>query len=177
MKMQLTGNVQGIIDLLGGGSEVEVTQVLTSGEKIATITVDDTPTDIFAPSAPSPTEVEVTQVLTSGTKIATIEVDGVNTDLYAPSGGGFPTVQNHPPHGTDFNNLKTSALYEIDNFLTSWYTNQPMPEGYSDVGQLYVIRSSNCIIQFAVNVQRAYFRVCYNISGNQWWSWRRIDNN
>lgn len=34
----------------GGGSTVEVTQVLESGTKIATITVDDTPTDLYAPS-------------------------------------------------------------------------------------------------------------------------------
>lgn len=34
----------------GGGSEVSVTQVLTEGEKIATITVGETSTDLFAPS-------------------------------------------------------------------------------------------------------------------------------
>lgn len=37
----------------GGGSTVEVTQVLESGTKIATITVDDTPTDLYAPAASS----------------------------------------------------------------------------------------------------------------------------
>lgn len=37
----------------GGGSTVEVTQVLSSGTKIATITVDDTPTDLYAPAASS----------------------------------------------------------------------------------------------------------------------------
>lgn len=37
----------------GGGSTVEVTQVVTSGTKIATITVDDTPTDLYAPAASS----------------------------------------------------------------------------------------------------------------------------
>ena len=38
----------------GGGSTVEVTQVLESGTKIATITVDDTPTDLYAPAAYTP---------------------------------------------------------------------------------------------------------------------------
>lgn len=33
----------------GGGSEVEVTQVVTSGTKIATIKVDDDSTDLYAP--------------------------------------------------------------------------------------------------------------------------------
>ena len=72
----------------GGGSTVEVTQVLESGTKVATITVDDTPTDIFAPTPAEPTDVEVTQVVSSGTKIATISVDDVETDIYAPASGG-----------------------------------------------------------------------------------------
>ena len=66
----------------GGGSDVSVTQVLSSGTKTATITVDDTPTDLYAPD---PTDVNVTQVHTSGTKIATITVDDTPTDLYAPT--------------------------------------------------------------------------------------------
>lgn len=66
----------------GGGSDVSVTQILSSGTKTATITVDDTPTDLYAPD---PTDVDVTQVQTSGTKIATITVDDTPTDLYAPS--------------------------------------------------------------------------------------------
>ena len=37
-----------------GGSDVSVTQVLESGTKIATITVDDTPTDLYAPTPITP---------------------------------------------------------------------------------------------------------------------------
>ena len=66
----------------GGGSDVSVTQLLSSGTKTATITVDDVDTDLYAPD---PTDVDVTQVQTSGTKIATITVDDVPTDIYAPS--------------------------------------------------------------------------------------------
>lgn len=73
-------------DSPGGGSTVEVTQVLESGTKIATITVDNTPTDLFAPSPTEPTDVDVTQIVSTGTKIATITVDNVPTDLYAPAG-------------------------------------------------------------------------------------------
>lgn len=80
--MELTGNVQGLIDLVGGGSTVEYEPILESGEKIGVITIDNVPTDIYAPEG---TEVEVTQVLSSGTKIATIEVDGEGVDLYAPT--------------------------------------------------------------------------------------------
>lgn len=45
----------------GGGSTVEVTQVLESGTKIATITVDDTPTDLFAPNAYVPISYSTTE--------------------------------------------------------------------------------------------------------------------
>lgn len=68
-----------------GGSDVSVTQVLTEGTKIATVTVDETGTDIYAPD---PTDVTVTPVLTSGTKIAEVAVDGAGYDLYAPAAGG-----------------------------------------------------------------------------------------
>ena len=87
--MQLSGEVQGLVDLIGGGSTVEVTQVLGSGTKIAIIKVDDNSVDLYAPD---PTDVNVTQVVSTGTKIATIEVDGVSTDLYAPEGSTRPRV-------------------------------------------------------------------------------------
>ena len=86
--MELTGNVSGLINLGGGGSSVEVTPILTSGEHIADIEVNGVTSELYAPEAAAPTEVEVTQVLTTGTKIATIGVDGVDVDLYAPEGGG-----------------------------------------------------------------------------------------
>ena len=69
----------------GGGSEVSVTQILSSGTKTATITVDNVPTDLYAPTPTTPTDVDVTQVVSTGTKIATISVDNVPTDLYAPT--------------------------------------------------------------------------------------------
>ena len=70
----------------GGGSTVTVTQVLTSGTKIATIGVDGTDTDLFAPSGGGGgSTVSVTQIQSTGTKIATITVDGNGTDLYSPA--------------------------------------------------------------------------------------------
>lgn len=41
------------IEESGGGSTVEVTQVLESGTKIATVTVDEVPTDLYAPTPAS----------------------------------------------------------------------------------------------------------------------------
>lgn len=85
--MELTGNVQGLIDLVGGGggSTVEVTPILTSGEHIADIEVDGVTSELYAPEPTEPTEVEVTPIVTSGEHIADIEVNGVTSELYAPS--------------------------------------------------------------------------------------------
>lgn len=70
----------------GGGSTVTVTQVLTSGTKIATIGVDGTDTDLYAPDGGGGgSTVSVTQIQSTGTKIATITVDGNGTDLYSPA--------------------------------------------------------------------------------------------
>ena len=113
--MDLRGAVEGLIELEGGGSEVEVTQVLASGQKIATISVDNVPTDLFAPIPPAATEVEVTQVVTEGEKIATITVDNVPTDLYAPAGGGGGGVNystNEIKVGTYTENGVDYDLYE-----------------------------------------------------------------
>jgi hypothetical protein len=76
------------------GDSVEVTQIQSTGTKIATVKVNNTPTDLYAPASSGDT-VSVEQVQTSGTKIATISVNSVPTDLYAPAGGGggsAPTI-------------------------------------------------------------------------------------
>ena len=69
----------------GGGDTVIITPVVTSGTKIADVSVNGVKKDLYAPN---PTQVSVNQVQQSGTKIAIINVNGVNTDLYAPEGGG-----------------------------------------------------------------------------------------
>lgn len=92
--MELTGNVAGMLKLLGSGSEVEVTPILLVGTKIAEIKVDGTTYDIFAPSGGSGgSSVEVTPTLLTGTKIAEIEVDGVTKSLYAPTPGSVDFTQ------------------------------------------------------------------------------------
>ena len=83
----------------GGGSTVTVTPIVTTGTKIATIGVDGTNNDLYAPNGGGST-VSVTQVVSTGTKIATITVDGTGTDLYAPNGGGSGTVTDVQVNGT-----------------------------------------------------------------------------
>ena len=82
--MELTGSVQGMIDLMGEGSEVEVTPIVTSGVHIADIVIDGVTIGLYSPTPPDPTEVEVTPIVTSGDHIANIEVNGVTSELYAP---------------------------------------------------------------------------------------------
>lgn len=85
-----------------GGSTVTVTPVVTEGTKIATITVDGTGKDLYAP------ETVVTQVVTEGTKIATIN----ETDIYAPSSGGgidYSTTEQD----TGLKWIDNSAIYQI----------------------------------------------------------------
>lgn len=84
MAMELTGSVAGMLKLLGGGSDVEITQLLTEGTAIAIVKVDD---DTITLYAPNPSNVNVSQILTEGVKIAEIDVNGVTTDIYAPKSG------------------------------------------------------------------------------------------
>lgn len=94
--MELTGSVTGMLKMLGGGSDVEITQLLTEGVAIAIVKVDD---DTITLYAPNPSIVNVSKVLTEGVKIAEIGVNGITTDIYAPesgstvhSGGGVPQL-------------------------------------------------------------------------------------
>ena len=69
----------------GGGDEVIITPVVTSGTKIADVSVNGVEKDLYCPTPPTPPEVDITPVVTSGTKIADVSIGGVEKDLYAPT--------------------------------------------------------------------------------------------
>ena len=48
--MEMTGSVSGMIELLGGGSNVSITPTLTTGTKIADYEIDSTPGELYAPT-------------------------------------------------------------------------------------------------------------------------------
>ena len=78
--------------------EASVTQVQTSGTKIATVTIDGTATDLYAPEGGGGgSTVTVTPILTSGTQTATISVDGTSTTLYAPTPPTVPSASSTTP--------------------------------------------------------------------------------
>lgn len=88
--VELQGDVLRV-DTLGyaeSGSDVVVDQALASGTKIATISVDGNPTDIYAPTPTPATVVQVNPILDTGTQIASISVDNQSYEIYAPTGGG-----------------------------------------------------------------------------------------
>lgn len=91
MKQLRIGSVN--YDTVGSAS---VTQTLTSGTEIATVTIDGTATKLYAPEGGGST-VTVTPILTSGTQTATISVDGTSTTLYAPTPPTVPSASSTAP--------------------------------------------------------------------------------
>lgn len=79
----------------GGSGSVQISNVVQTGTRIFTITIDGVSTDIKAPTSGGST-VQISNLLSSGTRIATFTVDGVAYTLRAPSSSGGSTVQLWP---------------------------------------------------------------------------------
>ena len=107
MKRLRIGSVD--YDTVGSAS---VTQTLTSGTEIATVTIDGTATKLYAPSGGGGgSTVTVTPILTSGTQTATISVDGTDTALYAPTPPTVPSASSTAPSMDGTAAAGTSADY------------------------------------------------------------------
>lgn len=72
------------------GSDVSVTQIQSSGTKIATVTVDNVDTDLYAPT---PIEVEANPQGTGSTDLTKIDVGGTIYNI--PSGGGGGSTSSY----------------------------------------------------------------------------------
>lgn len=81
MQKGYTGSDRRIAYLFDHATETSAEQVLVSGTKIATVTIDGQEIDLYAPEG---TEVTITQVQASGNKIADITVNNATTGIYAP---------------------------------------------------------------------------------------------
>ncbi len=67
-------------------STVSISDLLQSGTKVATLTIDGTQYDLYAPSGGGGgSSVAWNQIISTGTKIATVTIDGVPTDVYVPT--------------------------------------------------------------------------------------------
>lgn len=112
---QSVGNVPALKKVLmknleeggGGGSTVEVTQIVSSGTKIATITVDDVGTDLYAPNGGSSS----VDYSTDEVKIGTW-VDG--SDLYQKT---LVVTSGLTDAGSiDVSSLGANMLYVYDGY-------------------------------------------------------------
>ena len=109
-------------------TEVTVQADYATGTKVATITVNNQPTDIKIPTA---TNVQVNAVdIPDGTTIATITVDGTPTTIKAPSGGGG---------GSNFDVSRIKA----GNYITLTYLDQNEQEVQSPQDAYYVKIDAN----------------------------------
>lgn len=66
------------------GTSVEWSQIVTTGTKIAIITINGQPTEVYAPAGGGST-VSWNEIQTTGTKIAEITINGTTYDVYAPN--------------------------------------------------------------------------------------------
>ena len=90
-----------------GGDTVVITPVVTSGTKIADVSVNGVEKDLYCPTPP---EIDITPVVTSGTKIADVSVGGVEKDLYAPN----PTRVNITPVQQSGTKIATIGVNGVD---------------------------------------------------------------
>lgn len=165
--MELTGSVAGMINLLGGGSDVVITPLLLEGVPIAKITVDNTDFYIYAPKggsditvtptlqagtkigditigentvslyAPNPTSVSVSQNVTEGTQIGSITVNDVTTNLFAPDNSGCEITYSVEPHKVG---TWTDGNVTKDVWECSFITSQSDQEVQHDLSALNIDR-------------------------------------
>ena len=118
-------NVQEAIDELaqgGGGSTVEVTQIQTTGTKIATITVDSVGTDLYAPNGGGSASAldDLTDVaISSPTNNQALIYDSANSQwvngTVSGGSGGHTIVDDSGTALTQRTNLQFKGAYSDDN--------------------------------------------------------------
>lgn len=103
------------------GSTVTFSQIQGSGTKIATITIDGTSYDIYAPSGGGGGGDTVTwnQIQATGTKIATITINGTSTDVYIPA---LPTKTSDLTNDSNF--VSDASYVHTDNNYTTTEKNK-----------------------------------------------------
>lgn len=120
-KIKIGGSVYLIPQGGSGGSSVTWTQIQQSGTKIATISVDGTSTDVYAPNGGSGggDSVSWSQVVQSGTKIGTITINNVATDVYVPA---VPTKTSDLTNDSNF--VSDASYVHTDNNYTTTEKNK-----------------------------------------------------
>lgn len=120
-KIKIGGSVYLIPQGGGSGSSVVWTQIQQSGTKIATISIDGTDTDVYAPNGGSGggDSVSWSQVVQSGTKIGTITINNTPTDVYVPA---VPTKTSDLTNDSNF--VSDASYVHTDNNYTTTEKNK-----------------------------------------------------
>lgn len=156
MKQLRIGSVN--YDTVGSAS---VTQTLTSGTEIATVTIDGAATKLYAPEGGGGgSTVTVTPILTSGTQTATISVDGTSTTLYAPEGGGgqdFKLVPVILKSASNYRSTVTIPEVGPDDVVTVFSSFGDAGSFFADYGAAcpYVEKNVNGAVTFRLRTNSA----------------------
>lgn len=105
VKVDGSGNAYCSINTSGFGDTVSVSNLLGTGIRIATLTINGTPYTLNAPAGEGPVQagdtVTLSNRLEAGTRIVTMNISGTTYDIYAPnSGGSIVEVKNNSGGGT-----------------------------------------------------------------------------
>lgn len=150
---------EGLEKVEGAGSTVEVTQIISTGTKIASVKVDDETTDLYAPSSSGST-VEITQIVSTGTKIASVKVDDVTTDIYAPSTSGGGINYSTAEQDTGIKWIDGSTIYQktINTGALTNNIDKTVAHGISNFGMIIKVEG--------IAITSAYSRTIPIVAGN-----------
>lgn len=123
-----TLNVTGTNKIYKGDNEVKAidwSQTVTSGTKIATITIDGIDTDIYAPNGGGGgSTISYTPTVTEGTTLGTLTIDGTDNTIYAPTPAVI-TVSQTLTEGTEIGSIS------VDDTETKLYAPTPTVVSYA----------------------------------------------
>ena len=92
-------------------------QLVGTGTKIAEITVDGVPQDVYIPDDEGDTVVW-NQIIQQGTKIATITINSTPYDIYAPTAGATPELVNL--NDVQVTDLADGQILQYDSTEQKW---------------------------------------------------------
>ena len=164
--MELTGNVSGLIQLFGGGSDITIQPILLEGVEIMEITVDGVVYYIYAPEPGD--DVSVTPIQLTGTKIATITIGENNYDIYSPGISVTPIQLTGTKIATININGTPVDIYSPNSNGINYSTNEQVIGEWIDGKPLYrktllihnesIVNSNRTIANISTDHQVKHFK-------------------
>lgn len=125
--------IQDELDNSGGGSEVEITPILTEGTKIATFEIDGEEGDLYAPEASSGgctvVDIITRQNYDSGTRTDEVSLSDLITEedfntylkdhvIFAVNPVGKPNIHLGPVSGSTYSDIKMTWYAKTSSMLS-----------------------------------------------------------